>query len=54
MGLGMGPGTFYDMFTWVRIKGYETDEHFQRFHIRRLNERAEIAKAKSSGKSQTN
>ena len=44
MGIGIGPGTFYDMFTWIRIKGYQTDEHFQRFHIRRLNERAAIAK----------
>lgn len=32
-------GTFYDMFTWVRVKGYETDEHFQKFHARRINER---------------
>lgn len=47
MGLGIGAGTFYDMFTWVRIKGYDTDEHFQRFHIRRLNERDAIAKAKA-------
>ena len=52
MGLGMGPGTFYDMFTWVRIKGYESDEHFQRFHIRRLNEREAIAKARDAGKGQ--
>ncbi len=47
MGLGIGPGTFYDMFTWIRIKGYETDEHFQRFHIRRLNEREAIAKGET-------
>lgn len=53
MGLGIGPGTFYDMFTWVRIKGYETDEHFQRFHIRRLEEREEIAKGKPGGEKQT-
>lgn len=52
MGLGMGPGTFYDMFTWVRVKGYETGEHFQRFHISRLNEREAIAKAKAEGKGQ--
>jgi thioredoxin-related protein len=49
MGLGMGPGTFYDMFTWIRTKGYESDEHFQRFHIRRINEREAIAKAKAAG-----
>lgn len=55
MGLGMGPGTFYDMFAWVRIKGYETDEHFQRFHIRRIEEREEIAKAKAGdGKQKVN
>ena len=48
MGLGIGPGTFYDMFTWIRVKGYETDEHFQRFHIRRLEERAAIEKQKAS------
>lgn len=52
MGLGMGPGTFYDMFTWVRIKGYESDEHFQRFHIRRLEEREEIAKGKTGEEKQ--
>ena len=51
MGLGIGPGTFYDMFTWIRVKGYETDEHFQRFHIRRLNERAAIAKRQAAEKS---
>ena len=31
-----GPYTTYDMFVWVRIKGYERDEPFQKFHIRRL------------------
>ncbi|MDA7947076.1 MAG: thioredoxin family protein [Hyphomicrobiaceae bacterium] len=51
MGLGVGPGTFYDMFTWIRIKGNEGDEHFQRFHIRRLNEREALAKQQSSDKS---
>ncbi|MGI9382940.1 MAG: thioredoxin family protein [Methyloligellaceae bacterium] len=38
-------GTFYDMFTWVRIKGYEKEEHFQKFHIRRLREREALQKA---------
>lgn len=38
-------GTFYDMFTWVRIKGYEGDEHFQKFHIRRYREREALQKA---------
>ena len=37
-------GTFYDMFTWVRIKGYERDEHFQKFHIRRFREREALQK----------
>ncbi len=32
-------GTFLDMFTWVRQKGYETDEDFQRYHARRIRER---------------
>jgi thioredoxin-related protein len=54
MGLGIGPGTFYDMFTWVRVKGYETDEHFQRFHIRRVEEREAIAKAKPDDKQKVN
>jgi hypothetical protein len=34
-----GPLTTFDTFTWIRIKGYETDLNFQRFHIRRLKER---------------
>lgn len=52
MGLGIGPGTFYDMFTWIRVKRYETGEHFQRFHIRRYDEREAIARkrAKSTGR----
>jgi thioredoxin-related protein len=52
MGLGMGAGTFYDMFAWIRVKGYESGEHFQRFHIRRINERDAIAKAKAGDKGQ--
>ncbi|MEZ5810347.1 MAG: thioredoxin family protein [Rhizobiaceae bacterium] len=34
-------GTFLDMFTWVREKGYETDEGFQQYHARRIRERQE-------------
>lgn len=34
-------GTFLDMFTWVNMKGYETDEGFQQFHARRITERRE-------------
>ena len=33
-----GPYTTYDMFAWVKIKGYERDEPFQKFHARRLKE----------------
>ena len=34
-----GKWTFLDMFRWVKMKGYETDEHFQKFHARSLDER---------------
>jgi len=34
-----GKGTFLDLFTWVNEKGYEGDETFQRYHIRRVAER---------------
>lgn len=33
-------GTFLDMFTWVRTKGYEGDEGFQQYHARRIRERS--------------
>ena len=33
-----GKWTFLDMFRWVREKGYETDEHFQKYHARRIQE----------------
>ena len=33
-------GTTLDMFTWVREKGYAGEEDFQRFHARRIQERA--------------
>lgn len=39
MHLGMGAGTFYDMFVWVRTKTYEKDRNFQRFHIERQQQR---------------
>ena len=32
MSIGFGPGTFNDLFVWVRAKGYEQDRNFQRFH----------------------
>ncbi len=34
-------GTFLDMFTWVREKGYDGEEGFQKYHARRIRERAE-------------
>lgn len=49
MNLGIGPGTFYDMFTWVRAKVYENDRNFQRFHLQRFAERDAAAKAKAAG-----
>lgn len=39
MQLGIGAGTFYDMFSWVRTKIYEKDRNFQRFHVARMQER---------------
>lgn len=34
-----GKGTTLDMLTWVVEKGYETDETFQRYHNRKIEER---------------
>ncbi len=31
-----GKGTTLHMFQWVQEKGYATDEHFQKYHARRL------------------
>jgi thioredoxin-related protein len=33
-----GKWTVLDMFTWVREKGYEGDEHFQKYHARHIEE----------------
>ena len=33
-----GKKTFLHMFEWVREKGYLTDEHFQKYHARKLAE----------------
>ena len=44
MALGIGAGTFYDMFVWIRAKVYEQDRNFQRFHLARHNEREAAAK----------
>lgn len=35
----VGPGTFYDMFVWVKHKIYQKEPNFQRFHIARINQR---------------
>jgi thioredoxin-related protein len=32
-------GTFKAMFEWVRQKGYDGEEHFQKYVIRKMNER---------------
>lgn len=39
MGLGIGPGTFYDMFAWIATRTYEKDANFQRFHVERSTAR---------------
>lgn len=44
MQLGIGPGTFIDMFVWVKAKIYEQDRNFQRFHIARMQEREKSGK----------
>lgn len=33
-----GKWTFLHMFQWVAEKGYEGDEHFQKYHARKLDE----------------
>ncbi len=33
-----GKWTFLNMFRWVHEKGYETDEHFQKYHARVIEE----------------
>lgn len=48
MNLGIGPGTFYDMFSWVRAKVYEKDRNFQRFHLERISERERMGKEKEN------
>ncbi|MBZ0130879.1 MAG: thioredoxin family protein [Rhodobacteraceae bacterium] len=34
-----GRGTTYDLLTWILERGYDTDEHFQHYHARMINER---------------
>ncbi len=45
MSLGVGPGTFYDIFTWVKHEIYKTDRNFQRFHLARYEERQKLARS---------
>lgn len=33
-----GKWTTLDMFKWVREKGYDSDEHFQKYHARHINQ----------------
>lgn len=39
-----GKWTVLDLFRWVREKGYESDEHFQKYHARRTEERRQQGK----------
>lgn len=34
-----GKGTTRDLLSWVLEKGYDSDEHFQKYHARKINER---------------
>ncbi|MFD1696231.1 SoxW family protein [Roseibium aestuarii] len=42
-----GKLTFLNMFRWVREKGYEGEEHFQKYHARIINRMREEGKAVS-------
>jgi thioredoxin-related protein len=49
--LSYGRDTFYDLLVWVRLKLYERDRSFQRFHISRIGEREALkAPADKAGK----
>ena len=50
MGLGIGPGTFYDMFVWIKQKVYQKNRNFQRFHLQRYHEREAIKTARAKAK----
>jgi len=39
-----GKWTFLNMFRWVKEKGYETDEHFQKYHAHIINELREAGR----------
>lgn len=51
--LSYGRDTFYDLLVWVRLKLYERDRSFQRFHIARIAER-EALKSKPEAGGRTN
>jgi len=38
-----GKGTTLDMFQWVMEEGYNSDEHFQKYHARKIAERRAAA-----------
>ena len=48
--LSFGRDTFYDLFVWVRLKLYERDRNFQRFHISRVAERQALQVKPDYGK----
>jgi len=43
--LSFSADTFYDLIVWVRLKLYERDRNFQRFHIARIAEREALKSA---------
>jgi len=43
--LSFSADTFFDLFVWVRLKLYERDRNFQRFHIARVAEREALRPA---------
>jgi thioredoxin-related protein len=47
--LSFGRDTFYDLFVWVRLKLYQRDRSFQRFHIARIAEREALKAAADKG-----
>lgn len=51
MSLGMGPGTFYDMFVWIKERVYAKNANFQRFHLQRYHERERLRAAEKENSS---
>lgn len=43
-----GKWTFLNMFKWVKAKGYDSDEHFQKYHARIIEELRSQGKIKSN------